>query len=179
MSLIKNNSSIFNSPSLMSNNNNISKFSLNETNIENKNNFKTELKTLFNHSRNHIINGFKNSILSLTKKKIDAIRNLYSHEESRFKPSFLSFNNIKEIDNSGSKYVKYLDNNMKYSKTPTRLGNQQFNYLKLITGKNYTSFENDKIANEMNKQRKLTRKVNVVNKKNYEFILPSDNLFSF
>ena len=169
--LIKSNSSVFNSSSLMSNN--ISKFSSNETSNENKNNLNFPMQQIFKHSRNHIISGFKNSILSLTKKKINAIKNLYPHEDIRLKPSFLSSNNIKEIDNSEREYTNYLRNNIQYAKTPSRLGNKKLNDFNLMTGKKYTSFEADKIINEMNRQQKLMRKVTIENKKNYGILLPS------
>ena len=172
--LIKSNSSVFNSSSIMSNN--ISKFSSNETSNEDKNNFNFAIQQIFKHSRNHIIKGFKNSILSLTKKKINAIRNLYPHEEVRLKPSFLSSNNIKEIDNSEREYIEYLGSNIHYAKTPSRLGNKQLNDFKLMTGKKYTSFEADKIINEMNREQKLMRKVTIDNKKNYGVLLPSVNI---
>ena len=123
-------------------------------------------------SRNLPISGFKNSIITLTKNKIRAIKNLYPIEEARMKPSFLSSNNIKEIDNSEDEYVKYLGNNIQYAKTPHRIGNNISSDLPM-TGKKYVSLEANKIINELKKKEKLLRKIiTLKEKENHGFILP-------
>ena len=123
-------------------------------------------------TKNLFINGFKNSILTLTKNKIDSIKNLYPLEEVRNKPSLLSSTNIKEIDISDDDYVKYLGNNMQYAKTPIRAGKNELGGLNLMTGKKYISFEANKIINEIKRMNKLKRKVTVDEQRNYGFILP-------
>ena len=124
-------------------------------------------------SRNIFINGFKSSILNLTKNKIKDIKNLYPLEEIRLKPNFLSSTNIKEIDNSEDDYVKFLGNNMKYAKTPQRIGNDYSSDLNLMTGKKYVSLEANKIINELKQKEKVLRKIATINeKKDHGFILP-------
>ena len=124
-------------------------------------------------SRNIFINGFKSSILNLTKNKIKDIKNLYPLEEIRLKPNFLSSTNIKEIDNSEDDYVKFLGNNMQYAKTPQRIGNDYSSDLNLMTGKKYVSLEANKIINELKQKEKVLRKIATINeKKDHGFILP-------
>ena len=123
------------------------------------------------HSRNIFINGFKSSILTLTKNKINVIKHLYPLEELRNKPSFISSSSIKEIDNSDDDYVRYLGNNMQYVKTPHRFGKNDLSGLGLMTGKKYVSFEANKIINEINRRNKVMRKI-TIEQRNNELILP-------
>ena len=124
-------------------------------------------------SRNSYIKGFKISMLSMNKNKIREIKDLYPIEETRLKPSFLSSSNIKEIDNSEYDYIKYLENNIQYGKTPTRIRNKEFNGLSLMTGKKYVSIDADKVINKINKNEKKMRKIEMENKQNNGLILPN------
>ena len=167
--LIKSNSSINYNISKISNN---SIFSPNESSsvTEDINVFPVE--PYHKRSKNIFINGFKNSILTLTKNKINSIKNLYPLEELRNKPSFLSLSNIKEIDNSDYDYMKFLGNNMQYAKTPHRVGNNEMRRLNLMTGKKYVGLEADKVIKEVDKINKMMRKITAEENRSYGLILP-------
>ena len=166
--LIKSNSSINYNISNISNN---SKLFSNDTSTIHEEINGLPVEPYHKYSRNIFINGFKSSIITLTKKKINAIKYLYPLEELRNKPSFISSNSIKEIDNSDDDYVKYLGNNMQYAKTPHRVGNNDLSRLGLMTGKKYVSFEANQIINEINRKNKLMRNI-TLEQKNNELILP-------
>ena len=166
--LIKSNSSINYNVSNISNN---SKLFSNEASTIHEEINGLPVEPYHKHSRNIFINGFKSSIIALTKNKINAIKNLYPLEELRNKPSFISYNSIKEIDNSDDDYVRYLGNNMQYAKTPHRVGNHDLSRLGLMTGKKYVSFEANQIINEINRKNKIMRNI-TLEQKNNGLILP-------
>ena len=171
--LSKNNSSIF---TINSKTNNISKFTSNEsfTTCEKNNNslnkFPFDLSK--RKTKNSIINGFKNSLIKLTKRKMNSLKNLYPIIEPKLKPS-LSTTDIKKIENHTDNYVKYLRNNIQYVKTPTNLRNKEISDLRLMTGKRYINFEAEKIINEINKKNKLMRKITMETREYNGLFLPS------
>ena len=121
---------------------------------------------------NSFIQGFKISMLSLSRNKIREIKELYPVEEERLKPDLFSSNNIKEIDNSDNEYIKYLENNIQYGITPSRIRNKNFNDSNLLKGKRYTSLEADKIINKINREKKL-RKITMEANQEHVLILPN------
>ena len=171
--LSKNNSSIF---TINSKTNNISKFTSKQsfTTCEENNNslnkFPFDLSK--RKTKNSIINGFKNSLIKLTKRKMNSLKNLYPIIEPKLKPS-LSTTDIKKIENHTDNYVKYLRNNIQYVKTPTNLRNKEISDLRLMTGKRYINFEAEKIINEINKKNKLMRKITMETREYNGLFLPS------
>ena len=171
--LSKNNSSIF---TINSKTNNISKFTSKQsfTTCEENNNslnkFPFDLSK--RKTKNSIINGFKNSLIKLTKHKMNFLKNLYPIIEPKLKPS-LSTTDIKEIENHTDNYIKYLRNNIQYVKTPTNLRNKEISDLNLMTGKRYINFEAEKIINEINKKNKLMRKITMETREYNGLFLPS------
>ena len=92
--LKKSNSSLFTKNSNLNNN---SKFSSNEsltTTEERINNL--NLEKIKKRPKNIVINGFKETLITLTKNKINAIKNLYPKIDKKIKPSFLSNTEFKE-----------------------------------------------------------------------------------
>lgn len=174
--LTKNNSSIFNNNSKA---NNISKFTSNESfttceeNNSKNNKFPFDLSQ--RRSNNLIINGFKNSLMTLTRHKINSLKNMYPTIEPKLKQS-ISTINIKDIENHSDNYVKYLENNLQYVKTPTNLRNKEMFDLKLMTGKRYISLEAEKIINKINKNNKMMRKITVETREYNGLFLPSIKL---
>ena len=171
--LSKNNSSIF---TINSKTNNISKFTSKQsfTTCEENNNslnkFPFDLSK--RKTKNSIINGFKNSLIKLTKHKMNSLKNLYPIIEPKLKPS-LSTTDIKKLENHTDNYVKYLRNNIQYVKTPTNLRNKEISDLNLMTGKRYINFEAEKIINEINKKNKLMRKITMETREYNGLFLPS------
>ena len=170
--LSKNNSSIFTNISKL---NNISKFTSNESAITSDERINNKLKFEPNKIRKKsiFINGFKNSLLTLTKNKINAIKNLYPIITTKMKPSFFSDSEIKEKDIHTDDYVKYLEKNIQYVKTPINLTKKELDDLNLMTGKKYTSVEADKVINEINKRGKTTRKITIKTRLYDGLFLPS------
>ena len=171
--LKKNNSSIFTNNSNL---NNISKFTSNEsltTSGERINNF--YLDQIKKRPKNIVINGFKKTLITLTKKKINDIKNLYPLIDTKIKRSFLSNIEFKENGNHSKDYINYLGNNIPYIKTPANLTNREASELSLMTGKKYISLEADKIINEINKKNKSTRKITGETGQYNGLILPEVN----
>ena len=172
--LKKSNSSLFTKNSNLNNN---SKFTSNEsltTTEERINNL--NLEKIKKRPKNIVINGFKKTLITLTKNKINAIKNLYPKIDKKIKPSFLSNTEFKEKGNHSNDYINYLGNNIPYAKTSAALTNRELNYLSQMTGKKYISFEADKIINEINKKNKSSRKITAEETRQYNgLVLPDVN----
>ena len=170
--LSKNNSSIFTNITKL---NNISKFTSNESAISSEKRINNKLKFEPNKMRKKsiFINGFKNCLLNLTKNKINTIKNLYPIINTKMKPSFHSDTEIIEKDFHTDDYVKYLEKNIQYVKTPINLAKKEIGNLNLMTGKKYLSVEADKIINEINKRGKTTRKISIETRLYDGLFLPS------
>ena len=155
--LAKNNSSIFTNNSIL---NNISKFTMNEslTNIDERINNNFIREQIKKRPKKIVINGFKKTLITLTKKKINDIKNLYPTIDTKIKPSLQSNIEFKEKGNHNDNYIKHLGNLIPYVKIPSPLTNRELSQLNLMTGKKYLSPEADKIINEFNKKNKSIRK---------------------
>ena len=172
--LKKSNSSLFTKNSNLNNN---SKFTSNEsltTTEERINNL--NLEKIKKRPKNIVINGFKKTLITLTKNKINAIKNLYPKIDKKIKPSFLSNTEFKEKGNHSNDYINYLGNNIPYTKTPAALTSRELSDLSQMTGKKYISFEADKIINEINKKNKSSRKITAEETRQYNgLVLPDVN----
>ena len=172
--LKKSNSSLFTKNSNLNNN---SKFTSNEsltTTEERINNL--NLEKIKKRPKNIVINGFKKTLIILTKNKINAIKNLYPKIDKKIKPSFLSNTEFKEKGNHSNDYINYLGNNIPYVKTPAAITNRELSDLSQMTGKKYISFEADKIINEINKKNKSSRKITAEETRQYNgLVLPYVN----
>ena len=172
--LKKSNSSLFTKNSNLNNN---SKFTSNEsltTTEERINNL--NLEKIKKRPKNIVINGFKKTLITLTKNKINAIKNLYPKIDKKIKPSFLSNTEFKEKGNHSNDYINYLGNNIPYTKTTAALTNRELSDLSQMTGKKYISFEADKIINEINKKNKSSRKITAEETRQYNgLVLPDVN----
>jgi hypothetical protein len=101
------------------------------------------------NSKNGIILGFKNSVIKLTKDKMEIIKGLFPFEQQ--KRSFSPNLNIKQIDNSDNEYIKYLEDNILLGKTPSIVRNAYFNEIDGTAGKKYVNYEIKNIVNLINK----------------------------
>ena len=141
-------------------------------NITNNNDISFEAKK--HNSKNGIILGFKNSVIKLTRDKMELIKGLFPKQidQKSLAPSL----NIKQIDNSDKEYIKYLENNIELSKTPNKLINIYLNGNEGINGmtcKKYISKEASKFIYFLNKNNK-TKSTNESNR-NSELMLPYIN----
>lgn len=101
------------------------------------------------NSKNGIILGFKNSVIKLTKDKMEIIKGLFPFEQQ--KRSFSPNLNIKQIDNSDNEYIKYLEDNILLGKTPSIVRNAYFNEIDGTAGKKFVNYEIKNIVNLINK----------------------------
>ena len=172
--LKKSNSSLFTKNSNLNNN---SKFTSNESltiTEERINNL--NLEKIKKRPKNIVINGFKKTLITLTKNKINAINNLYPKIDKKIKPSFLSNTEFKEKGNHSNDYINYLGNNIPYAKTTAALTSRELSNLSQMTGKKYISFEADKIINKINKKNKSSRKITAEETRQYNgLVLPDVN----
>ncbi len=122
-----------------------------------------------NSSRNGIVLGFKNSVIKLTREKMEVIKGLFPKE--REKRSFSPCLNLKEINNYDKEYIRYLENNIELCKTPFKLRNFNMRRANCMTGKKYTSLETSKIINKLNNNNSTT----IESKRNSELFLPYIN----
>ena len=136
-------------------------------NFANNNDFSFDRKN--NKGKNGIILGFKNSVIKLSKEKLKIIRGLFPKET--IKKSFSPDLNIKQINNSDKEYIKYLENNIELSKTPTKLRKIHINGTNGMTGKKYISLETSKFIYKLNKYNNKTKSTNE-SKKNSDLFLP-------
>ena len=151
--LTKNNSSIFTNNSIL---NNISKFTMNEslTTIDERINNNFIREQIKKRPKKIVINGFKKTLITLTKKKINDIKNLYPTIDTKIKPSLQSNIEFKEKGNHNDNYIKHLGNLIPYVKIPSPLTNRELSQLNLMTGKKYTRRDlrnNGSDINEINK----------------------------
>ena len=118
------------------------------------------------NSKNGIILGFKNSVIKLTRDKMEVIKGLFPKETKKmdFSPSL----NIKQINNSDKEYIRYLENNIELSKTPNKFRKLYIKGKNRMTGKNYVSLETSKIVNKLNNNK---TKSTSESKRNSELIL--------
>ena len=121
------------------------------------------------NSKNGIILGFKNSVIKLTRDKLEVIKGLFPKETKKvdFSPSL----NIKQINNSDKEYIKYLENNIELSKTPNKFRKLYIKGKNGMTGKNYVSLEASRIVKKLNKYNNKTKSTSE-SKRNSELILP-------
>ena len=147
-----------------------------ENYINNNSNFTNNNDNSFvekkNQAKKGIILGFKNSVIKLSKEKMKFIRGLFPQDS--LKKSLSPSLNIKQIDNSDKEYIKYLENNIELSKTPTKLRKLHINEISGMTGKKYVSLETKKFIYKLNKQNNKTKSTNE-SKKNSELFLPYIN----
>ena len=145
-------------------------FNNNDDNITNNNDNSFENKK--HNSKNGIILGFKKSVIKLTKDKLEIIKGLFPKETIK-KPSFPPSINIRQINNSDKQYIKYLENNIELSKTPSKLRNMYIDGANGMTGKKYISLETSRFVYKLNKNRDKTKSTHET--KNSDLILPYIN----
>jgi hypothetical protein len=143
--------------------------------INSTNNLDNSFENKMHNSKNGIILGFKNSVIKLTRNKMEVIKGLFPKETE--KKSFSPTLNIKQINISDKEYIKYLENNIelnKLNKTPTKLINRSIIRNDGMTGKNYLSLETGKFVYKLNKYNSKTKSTNE-SKGNSELFLPYIN----
>ena len=121
------------------------------------------------NSKNGIILGFKNSVIKLTKDKMEVIKGLFPFEQQ--KRSFSPNLNIKQIDNSDSEYIKYLEDNILLGKSPSIIRNVYINEIDGMAGKNFVNYEIKNIIKRINKDANKNKNSNS-NAKSTDLILP-------
>jgi len=121
------------------------------------------------NSKNGIILGFKNSVIKLTKDKMEVIKGLFPVEQQ--KRSFSPNLNIKQIDNSDNEYIKYLEDNILLGKSPSIVRNVYMNELDGMAGKKFVNYEIKNIINKIRQDAKKNKNSNS-NGKNIDLILP-------
>ena len=120
--LKKSNSSLFTKNSNLNNNSKFTSIESLTTTEERINNL--NLEKIKKRPKNIVINGFKKTLITLTKNKINAIKNLYPKIDKKIKPSFLSNTEFKEKGNHSNDYINYLGNNIPYAKKTSCLNKQ-------------------------------------------------------
>ena len=147
--------------------NNKEEYTNKSKNITNINNSSFSNKK--HNAKNGIVSGFKNSVIKLTREKMEVIKGLFPKE--REKRSFSPCLNLKEINNYDKEYIRYLENNIELCKTPFKLRNFNMRRANCMTGKKYTSLETSKIINKLNNNNSTT----IESKRNSELFLPYIN----
>ena len=142
----------------------------NEDNETNNNNNSFDNKK--HNSKNGIILGFKKSVIKLTREKFEVIKWLFPKETIK-KPSFPPSINIKQINNSDKQYIKYLENNVEQSKTPSKLRNMYINGGIGMNGKKYISLEASRFLYKLYGNRDKTKSTHET--KNSDLVLPYIN----
>ena len=127
------------------------------------------LNTIKHNSKNGILLGFKNSVIKLTKDKMEVIKGLFPIEIK--KRSLSPILNVKQIDNSNNEYIKYLENNISLSKTPSKMDKIYEDGINGMTGKKYISIESRNIINKI----KYINKKRNQNTKSNDLLLPYIN----
>lgn len=121
------------------------------------------------NSKNGIILGFKNSVIKLTKDKMEIIKGLFPFEQQ--KKSFSPNLNIKQIDNSDNEYIKYLEDNILLGKSPSIIRNVYINEIDGMAGKKFVNYEIKNIINKIGKDTNKNKST-ISNNKSTELILP-------
>ena len=123
-----------------------------------------------NSSRNGIVLGFKNSVIKLTREKMEVIKGLFPKDKE--KKSFSPCLNLKKIDNNNNKdLIRYLEHNIELCKTPIKLRKICIRGSDRMTGKKYLSLETSKIVNKLNNNNSTT----IESKRNSELLFPYIN----